>query len=649
MRLPNNSIFNSKTLSRADAAIILSIIFFAELIKTAWFGDDAGFTFRSILNFLNGYGPNFNFDERVQSYTHPLWFLLLSTATLITKNTFSAAYFCSIALSITAFWMLLTNKKASFFGLILAGLSLILSKAFVDYSTSGLENPLTNLLLLFAIASANKAVIEKNAKNNAIFFFYASLVYLSRSDAIIFLLPIALIVIYKSYENIRKIIWPILLGSSPLIAWSLFSLIYYGSIFPNTAYAKLNTGIPIDQLLLQGGLYFIDSFGSDSITLPLILVGILIGISQPKNIAITGGIALYLLYVIYIGGDFMSGRFFATPMFLTAYILSTSSYTRNGFAILISIVIILGIPNLRHTLMSDSTYESKNISPSGIVDERGFYYQDYGLLKASQNTFLAMSWPKNMTQNGKPEVMCSGAISTVVHGFPDDTHFIIDCALADPLLSRLPINLTEGWRIGHYLRKLPDGYKNSIATNSNQIIDPVIHTLYEAIHKITNGDLWDTERLKTIFYLNFTDRFNPFKQFLISGIAFNQEPLPYFIARLNGLSGREHWGRWSDGTDSPTVLIELLKPLPKKFTLSIEAKGFNQNIGHEAIIRIGDTEKKIILEGDIKKYDIPFNLSKKSSIIEIIPSNPISPNQVDPKNSDSRKLGIGIKSMIFLE
>ena len=641
--------FNNQTLKRTDAALVLSILFFAVLIKTAWFGDDAGFTFRSILNFLNGYGPNFNFDERVQSFTHPLWFLLLSAVTLVTKNTFSAAYICSITLSLIAFWILLTNKNASFFGSILAGCSLLLSKAFVDFSTSGLENPLTNLLLLFAIIFANKAIVEKNKKNNTLFFLFASLVYLSRSDAIIFLLPIACIVISKSYIAISKSIWQILLGSIPLVAWSIFSLFYYGSFFPNTAYAKLNTGIPIDQLLIQGGLYFIESLGADLITLPLIFIGILIGLSQTKNISITAGITLYLFYVLYIGGDFMSGRFFATPMFLTAYILSTSSYTRSSFAILISLVFILGIPNFRHTIMSDSTYESKNISPSGIVDERGFYYQDYGLLKASQNTFLAMSWPKNMKQNGMPEVMCSGAISTVVHGFPDDTHFIIDCALADPLLSRLPINLTEGWRIGHYLRKLPEGYKNSIATNSNQIIDPVIHSLYEAIHKITNGDLWNTERLKIIFYLNFTDRYNPFKQFLISGIAFNQEPLPYFIARLNGLSGREHWGRWSDATDSPIVLIELLKPLPKKFTLSIKAKGFDQNIGKVSTIRIGNTEKQIVLEGEMKRFDIPFTLTSKSSIIEIIPSMSISPNQIDPKNSDKRKLGIGIESMNFSE
>ena len=30
----------------------------------------------------------------------------------------------------------------------------------------------------------------------------------------------------------------------PLLAWELFSLLFYGFPFPNTYYAKLNTGIP---------------------------------------------------------------------------------------------------------------------------------------------------------------------------------------------------------------------------------------------------------------------------------------------------------------------------------------------------------------------------------------------------------------------
>jgi arabinofuranosyltransferase len=44
----------------------------------AWLCDDAYITFRTVDNFIHGYGLTWNVAERVQAYTHPLWMLLLS-------------------------------------------------------------------------------------------------------------------------------------------------------------------------------------------------------------------------------------------------------------------------------------------------------------------------------------------------------------------------------------------------------------------------------------------------------------------------------------------------------------------------------------------------------------------------------------------
>ena len=52
---------------------------------SSWISDDAQITFRQILNFLNGDGIVFNFGERVQAFTHPLWFFLLSGVIAIYK------------------------------------------------------------------------------------------------------------------------------------------------------------------------------------------------------------------------------------------------------------------------------------------------------------------------------------------------------------------------------------------------------------------------------------------------------------------------------------------------------------------------------------------------------------------------------------
>jgi arabinofuranosyltransferase len=36
-------------------------------------------------------------------------------------------------------------------------------------------------------------------------------------------------------------------GAAPILAWEAFSLLYYGALVPNTALAKLGTGLPANE------------------------------------------------------------------------------------------------------------------------------------------------------------------------------------------------------------------------------------------------------------------------------------------------------------------------------------------------------------------------------------------------------------------
>ena len=56
---------------------LLLLMFGWVFYVTAWVTEDAFITFRVIENLLNGYGPRWNIDERVQVFTHPLWMFLL--------------------------------------------------------------------------------------------------------------------------------------------------------------------------------------------------------------------------------------------------------------------------------------------------------------------------------------------------------------------------------------------------------------------------------------------------------------------------------------------------------------------------------------------------------------------------------------------
>jgi len=137
---------------------ISASILLTELIRTAFITDDAGITLRSVLNFVNGFGPTFNLNERVQAYTHPLWFFSLSFTTLILKNVFYATFFLSIALSILSLWLLINKLARSASGAVAGVLALILSKSYVDFSTSGLENPLSHVFILLSVLFAIQAL-----------------------------------------------------------------------------------------------------------------------------------------------------------------------------------------------------------------------------------------------------------------------------------------------------------------------------------------------------------------------------------------------------------------------------------------------------------------------------------------------------------
>ena len=82
---------NSKFLSRRSDIFALFAVFIFTLIvvKTAWVSDDAYITFRTIDNWIHGYGLTWNAYERVQVYTHPLWMLLISAFYSVTPVSYT--------------------------------------------------------------------------------------------------------------------------------------------------------------------------------------------------------------------------------------------------------------------------------------------------------------------------------------------------------------------------------------------------------------------------------------------------------------------------------------------------------------------------------------------------------------------------------
>ncbi len=496
---------------RPEHAVVLLILalYLAVLIRTAWMSDDAYFTFRTISNFAAGHGLVWNVGERVQAYTHPLWMLVVAAGVFFSHEFYYTSLAISIVVSIAAavvFWRWIARTPMM---AVLGLTAMVMSRAFVDYSTSGLENPLSHLL-----AASYLAVYfgsgESKWKLPALTVL-ASLAALNRLDTLLIYLP-SLLVVYVRIWRRDGFPFPALIGFLPLLVWEAFSLVYYGFPLPNTAYAKLVTGLPPGDLVEQGIYYLMNSVNLDPITLIVILAGIVaaVGLLRGGTIPLALGVALYLFYIVRIGGDFMSGRFLGVPLFFSVSILARvplpDRWAVAGLVLLVAAGLASPAPPLRSGINYGSDSSGQGIIDKwGIADERAIYYPDTGLLQARRH----ISLPNHALvhegiaarDKGGPEVVRH---SSGFFGFyaGRDIHVMDILGLGDPLLARLPPRPDPFWRIGHFERGVPEGYTETLLSGENRLAEPHLAEYYDKLTLLTRGPLMSSNRLGAIVRFN---------------------------------------------------------------------------------------------------------------------------------------------------
>ncbi len=396
---------------------------------------------------------------------------------------------------------------------------LVSSKGFFDFTSSGIENALayfllTLFLLYFSRLKRNADTCTKSYRDCFLLMICFGLLLICRHDLLTLTLPPALLV-YWEQRRLPKTKLCLLLaaGLSPIILWSLFSLIYYGFPFPNTAYAKLHTGIPRGELWAQGGKYFLSSLQHDSVTVTAIAVAtITLVLSRNKYaLFVAGGILLNLFYVMNVGGDFMQGRFLSYAYLIS--LCAVFSFVNISFKTLASIMIVCLAYWLNFAdtpVATPINYNKSNsykaIDKYGIADERGFFFPSTSIWAYVKNNgripFPYYSTSINGLNFRLSETMVSISGYIGFYGYWTGTQkIIIDFhALADPFLARLPA--ITPWRIGHFQRKLPEGYVDSVRSGRNLLKDLKLRQLYEETKIIAQGPLWSRERMFAIIKAN---------------------------------------------------------------------------------------------------------------------------------------------------
>ena len=492
--------------SRRQVTVAGSLAFALLVVRTAWLSDDAYITFRTVMNAIDGYGLRWNVADRVQTYTHPLWMLVMLVSSFITRD----VYFTSLALSI-AFSVLVvalvSGRLASSMPMALAALAIFaVSKSFVEYSTSGLENALTHLLIVcFFLAQISTWIASRRI---LVLSLITSLLMLNRLDTGLLVLPIFGLELWRNRPHRPWVSAAI--GMLPLVAWEVFSIVYYGFPFPNTAYAKLGPGVPRGDLLYQGLLYLLDSISNDPITPLVIAVAISSSWALRRDWSTSAGIFLYMTYVVWVGGDFMSGRFLSAPLLCAVIQICRQPIAprfNRAWLLMMVTILLVGIGGPRPTIATDTTFgdiaPDEAIPPSHVTDERRYYYKATGLLKLGVHVKPPDHRWMHIGEEDRREhlqLATTDAAGFVGFGAGPSVRVIDHWGLGDALIARLPAEVP--WQIGHFTRRIPAGYEETLIKHVNVIRDPGVAEFYDKLRVITEEPVWSRERFKTIVAMN---------------------------------------------------------------------------------------------------------------------------------------------------
>ncbi len=530
------------SLARAIVLGAVCAVLILRVLRSAWVIDDAYITFRVLDNFVGGFGLRWNVDERVQVFTNPLWLFVHVPFYWFSRNVFLITIGISAVCTLATVLLLLRVLPGTWLTrMVFVLLPLWRSRIFCEQMITGLETPLVMLLLVWFWHS-----FFTRPENYTRLFFIASLAMVNRLDAVVILLPALVYVAtrwllaWMEAPSMAKLARG-LLSFWPIACWLLFALLYYGFVLPNTYYAKMNTGLGDADYHWFGHCYLFDQFASydpfsylliwAAMIYAAILAGVVatwpwhrrtLGLWQGGALLAAMGALMHLSYVESVGGDFVPGRF-VMPVFMVSVLLlygAAQGLRRTG---LLAAIAALGMVSFMPRL--DMLVQP---SPDNcrVGDERQFYvglgfgFATHGSLlyhlisgdiysleslhhyirfNPGVTHHIPREWPMpaNFATHKKIIVWSMVGVASYTAG---PSQIVIDqLALGDPLLARLPADLRIGWHIAHFTRDVPEGYMEARRSGNTAKMSEPLRAFYEKLRLVTSGDIFDPERLYTIW------------------------------------------------------------------------------------------------------------------------------------------------------
>ncbi len=333
------------TPARIGLTALVALVGYSGIIWSLAFTDDAFISFQYARNLVAGHGLVFNAGERVEGYTNFLWTMLAALTIWLGGDPVFWGYAAGILIGLTIVlvsYTVATSLAGPGWGLA-AALLIASSQSVLVYTArgAGMETGLFTLLLLLSSNAYLSASRANDARRYGLAGFLFALTALTRPEGVMFFgltvgcAAAALWLNNMHHRASLSSLLPVVVRSLlPLVVTFLIIFIpyflwrwwYYGDILPNTFYAKTGGGV---LQWVRGVRYLgecVLAFG-----------GVLLVIAAAAPFAASAGgdpsvrdrwytalatpagylwilCVVYLVYVIYTGGDHFPGERFFVPI-----------------------------------------------------------------------------------------------------------------------------------------------------------------------------------------------------------------------------------------------------------------------------------------------------------------------------------------------
>jgi arabinofuranosyltransferase len=319
------------------AVVVIAALYIVHVRYFNLLTDDAFIAFRYARNWAAGVGPVYNAGEAVEGYTSLLWVALLAGAASVGWPIPQVAVALGLGTGLftllIAYWFARDLPLEQPWLRWTAPLLLASSGPLALWAGGGLETALFTLLLTVAVWRTGVTLVRQEQAtwlDALLSGLLWALVALARPEGVgllavslVYLSVLALLCPQRRLWHLI-LIWLVIAGGVVTLhlGWRLS---YYGYPLPNTFYAKANGG-GVEQA--QRGLIYLRDFGL-IYGLPLFgLIGLILQryLRRPETGYYVLVAAVYLGYVVLVGGDGLFNFRFITPLLPLLVALSVTGW-----------------------------------------------------------------------------------------------------------------------------------------------------------------------------------------------------------------------------------------------------------------------------------------------------------------------------------